>query len=149
MEELKDITARKDIELLVDRFYEQVRTNETLSEFFRHVNWSVHLPIMYSFWSSAILGEQSYRGNPFQKHLHLAIGKKHFDTWLTLFKRTVDENFKGENADQIKSRAEDIASVFQHKMNLMVWSDPDLVTLKVKFPLFLHFFNRPYYGFDS
>lgn len=119
MKELKDITDRKDIELLVDRFYDQVRADEILSPFFGKVNWSTHLPIMYSFWSSAILGEQSYRGNPFQKHLHLAIGREHFEAWLALFKKTVDENFAGENADQIKSRAEGIAAVFQHKMNLM------------------------------
>jgi hemoglobin len=116
---LNDITTRNDIELLVDRFYDQVRTNEILASFFRDVNWPAHLPIMYSFWSSAILGEQSYRGNPFQKHLPLAIGKEHFTEWLRLFKKTVDDNFAGENADQIKSRAEGIAGVFQYKMNLL------------------------------
>ena len=116
----RDITDRKDIELLVDRFYDRVRTDETISKFFGGVNWATHLPIMYSFWSSAILGEQSYRGNPFQKHLHLEIGKEHFDVWLVLFKKTVDDNFAGENADQIKARAESIATVFQHKMNLIV-----------------------------
>ena len=120
MNELKDITSRKDIELLVDLFYEQVRNDEMLAPVFSGVNWPAHLPIMYSFWSSAILGEQTYRGNPFQKHLHLAIGREHFEAWLRLFRKTVDENFAGENADQIKSRAEGIAAVFQHKMNLMV-----------------------------
>lgn len=120
MNELRDITSREDIELLVDRFYERVRGDETISEFFRNVNWVAHLPVMYSFWSSAILGEQSYRGNPFQKHLHLNLGREHFEVWLTLFKKTVDDNFAGENANEIKARAEAIASVFQHKMNLIV-----------------------------
>ena len=115
-----DITNRKDIELLVDRFYDLVRRDETISKFFEDVNWDKHLPIMYSFWSSAILGEQTYRGNPFQKHMHLAIGKEHFEAWLVLFKKTVDDNFAGENAEQIKARAEAIATVFQHKMNLIV-----------------------------
>lgn len=113
-----DITNRNDIELLVDEFYNQVRTNEILASSFRDVNWTTHLPIMYNFWSSAILGEQSYRGNPFQKHLPLPIGKEHFAEWLRLFKKTVDDNFEGENADQIKSRAESIAGIFQHKMGL-------------------------------
>ena len=120
MTDLKDITTRKDIELLVDRFYDQVKANETLSPFFRDVDWVKHLPIMYSFWSSTILGEQSYRGNPFQKHMHLAIGQQHFEEWLRLFWKTVDEMFSGENANEIKSRAQSIASVFQHKMNLVV-----------------------------
>lgn len=26
------------------------------------------LPIMYNFWSSMLLGDQSYRGHPFKKH---------------------------------------------------------------------------------
>jgi hemoglobin len=115
-----DITTRKDIELLVDRFYEQVRNDAMLAPHFRHVDWEKHLPIMYSFWSSAILGEQSYRGNPFERHLHLAIGKEHFEAWLLLFKKTVDDNFAGDNADQIKARAEGIAAVFQHKMGIKV-----------------------------
>ena len=120
MNNLPDITTRKDIEVLVDRFYDQVKANEVLSPLFRDVDWVKHLPIMYSFWSSAILGEQSYRGNPFQKHMHLAIGKQHFGGWLRLFWQTVDEMFSGENANEIKSRAQSIASVFQYKMNLVV-----------------------------
>jgi hemoglobin len=74
---------------------------------------------MYSFWASMMLGEQSYRGNPFQKHVGLPIGTEHFEAWLKLFFEVVDDNFQGEQAEEIKSRAQQIAQVFQHKMNLI------------------------------
>lgn len=85
---------------------------------FSHVNWSHHLPVMYSFWCSMLLGEQSYRGNPLQRHMALPIGAEHFNRWLLLFGETIDENFSGVNAGEMKMRAQAIARVFQIKMGL-------------------------------
>ena len=119
MEEHSDIITRKDIELLVDRFYQKVNADELLAPHFSHVNWENHLPVMYNFWSSMMLGEQSYRGNPFQKHVNLPIEREHFAKWLRLFNETVDANFVGEKAEEIKERARNIALVFQHKMKLL------------------------------
>ena len=113
-----DIVLREDIKVLVDRFYDKVKTDSLLGPVFNHVNWPHHLPIMYNFWSSMLLGDQSYRGNPLQKHLHLEIGKSHFGRWLTLFNETVDENFAGETAEEVKMRAQAIAGIFQLKMGL-------------------------------
>ncbi|HEY8936813.1 MAG TPA: group III truncated hemoglobin [Cyclobacteriaceae bacterium] len=114
-----DIASRKDIESLVGKFYEKVQADPLLAPHFSHVDWEKHLPVMYRFWSSMMLGEQSYSGNPFQKHVNLPIDEKHFTAWLKLFTETVDENFSGERADEIKLRAQSIAGVFQHKINLV------------------------------
>lgn len=119
MEVHNDIVTRKDIEILVNRFYERVQANPLLAPRFSHVDWPAHLPVMYNFWSSMMLGDQSYLGNPFQKHRDLPIGREHFEAWLKLFIQTVDENFHGNKADEIKNRAQSIALVFQHKMNLL------------------------------
>ena len=113
-----DIQTRNEIQILVDRFYDKVNRDKLLGPIFSHVDWSHHLPIMYDFWSSMLLGDQTYRGNPLQKHLHLDIGKNHFEQWLALFKETVDENFEGEKADEVKMRAQSIAGVFQVKMDI-------------------------------
>ena len=113
-----DIIARADVEMLVNKFYDKVKSDKLLGPVFAHVDWPHHLPTMYSFWSSMLLGEQSYRGNPFQKHLPLAIGRQHFSRWLELFKETVDENFEGEKAVEVKMRANSIAGVFQYKLGL-------------------------------
>ncbi len=115
----KDIETRTDIELMVNQFYNKVNQDALLAQMFSHVDWLHHLPIMYNFWSSMLLGDQSYQGNPFQKHIHLAINSTHFNRWLELFTQTVDENFVGFKAEEMKSRAQSIAGVFQHKMGVL------------------------------
>jgi hemoglobin len=115
---MKEIADRNDIKVLVDTFYEKVNADTLLGPVFAHVDWPNHLPIMYNFWSSMMLGEQSYQGNPFQKHVTLPLKATHFDQWLKLFIETVDENFTGDRADEIKTRAKSIAGVFQHKLGL-------------------------------
>jgi hemoglobin len=117
--EKTDIITRKDLTLLVDSFYNKVKSDQLLGPVFSQVNWPKHLPIMYDFWCSMLLGDQSYRGNPFQKHLHLPIDASHFTQWLKLFTATVDENFAGDKADEVKLRANSIAGIFQHKMGLI------------------------------
>jgi hemoglobin len=120
MKEVKhDITQREDIKVLVDSFYEKVNADPLLGPVFSHVNWPHHLPIMYEFWSSMLLGDQTYRGNPLQRHLHLAIDKNHFAQWLVLFRETVDQNFTGRKAEEAKMRAQSIAGIFQLKMRLL------------------------------
>lgn len=114
-----DITSRHEIQILVDNFYDKVKVDELLGPVFADLDWPHHLPIMYNFWSSMLLGDQSYRGNPLEKHLRLAITSEHFKRWLELFKQTVNENFSGEKAEEVKMRADSIAGIFQMKMGLI------------------------------
>lgn len=114
-----DILTRNDIITLVNSFYDKVKTDALLGPVFAHVDWPHHLPTMYDFWSSMLLGDQTYRGNPLQKHLPLPIDSNHFNQWLALFTRTVNENFEGEKAEEVKTRAQTIAKVFQFKMGLL------------------------------
>jgi hemoglobin len=115
----KEIQDRKDIELLVNSFYLKVNKDLLLSPIFNQtaaVNWEKHLPVMYDFWATMLLGDKSYRGNPFMKHIPLPVDKTHFDRWLQLFLETVDEHFTGEVAEEAKTRARNIAGVFQYKL---------------------------------
>jgi len=118
-----DITSREDIELLVNTFYEKVKVNPVIGHIFTevaNVDWDAHLPVMYNFWTSAILGDQSYTGNPMT--VHIALSKKtemtmvHFIEWLKLFSETVDELFVGEMAKETKFRAGNIARLMLHKI---------------------------------
>jgi hemoglobin len=113
-----DIISRNDVQLLVDKFYEKVKSDTLLEPIFRHVDWPKHLPVMYNFWSSILLGDNSYQGNPFQKHISLPITSEHFNRWLQLFHSTVDEYFSGEKAEEVKNRAWNIAGVFQFKLGI-------------------------------
>jgi hemoglobin len=113
-----DILNRDAVKLLVDKFYEKVKDDPFLCPVFSHVDWPHHLPTMYNFWSSILLGDQTYQGNPLQKHLPLSVTAEHFTQWLALFHLTVNENFEGEKAEEAKLRAQSIASLFQYKMGL-------------------------------
>lgn len=125
----QDIKDRKDIELLVQSFYNKVNNDPLLSPVFNEtaaVHWQSHLPVMYDFWSTMLLGERTYKGNPFLKHIPLPINKVHFDRWLSLFIETVDEHFAGDTAGEAKSRAKSIAGIFQYKLEHIHGSNANL-----------------------
>lgn len=118
-----DISTRADIELLVDRFYEKVLRNEAIKHFFNDVvklDWSTHIPTMYNFWETMLLGSINYKGNPMTKHIELnrkaTMGREHFDTWLKLWRETIDEHFTGSKANEAKARAESISQLMLYKI---------------------------------
>lgn len=116
---LPDIQAEADIKLLVDTFYSKVHQDELLDPVFNgfaHVDWLRHLPIMYDFWSSILLGTSRYHGRPFPKHMPLPINATHFQRWLELFEATVDELFAGPKAEEAKVRALNIATMFEYRL---------------------------------
>ena len=119
---MKDITSEEDIKKMVDTFYEKVNLDPMLSYVFNDftkIDWDKHLPIMYRFWNTLLLGKQDYKGSPFDKHIPLPIGAEHFQKWVALFKENIDEHFSGEIAEQSKLRAMSIAHVFQSKLEFI------------------------------
>jgi hemoglobin len=119
---LPDITNEADVKLLVDSFYDKVNQDALLSPVFNEharVNWEQHLPVMYRFWSSILLGTASYAGQPFAKHAFLPVDQDHFSRWLLLFYNTLTEHFRGPNAEEAKLRAANIARVFLNRIRLI------------------------------
>jgi len=120
-----DIETQADIVLLVNTFYEKVHKNETLGFIFNdvaHVDWQKHLPKMYTFWGSMLLGERTYTGAPMSIHIQLSkqtsMDQPQFGAWLSLFTATVDELFDGEKAREAKLRAGNIAGLMMHKIKM-------------------------------
>lgn len=120
---MNDITTETDIKLLVDEFYKKVIVDPSIGFIFTEVvqlSWEKHIPVMYSFWSTLLLGTNTYTGNPMVKHFELdklvPLTKNHFDKWLELWEGTVEENFKGAKADEAKTRAKNIAGIMQFKI---------------------------------
>lgn len=118
-----DLDTRANIEKMVDLFYEKVNKDEVISHFFKdviQVNWNEHLPKMYDFWESVILGHSTYSGNPIQTHQHLneksTLKKSDFDRWLELFQLNLTENFEGHYTEIASQRAISIATVMQLKI---------------------------------
>lgn len=119
----KDITNRADVELLVNTFYDAVKNNAVLGYIFddiAKIDWEHHLPVMYSFWSSILIGERSFSGNPMEKHIALSkmttMTAVEFNEWLMLFTQTVDMLFEGEIAEEAKMRAANIARIMLFKI---------------------------------
>ncbi|WP_187261880.1 group III truncated hemoglobin [Pontibacter beigongshangensis] len=117
--ESRDIYSLEDIKELVDIFYTRVRQDKLLGPVFDEKigdNWARHLDTMYRFWQTVLLDERTYQGSPGTKHIRLPVGDEHFERWLRIFNKTVDELFTGEKAAEAKWRAEKMAEMFAHKI---------------------------------
>ena len=119
----KDIISRKDIELLVDEFYNKIKKDDQIGFIFTDiakVNWENHLPVMYGFFENMLFYTGSYTGNPMELHKHLnrlfPLTGEHFKRWNLLFSSTVDELFNGDTANLVKMRAMSISTVMQIKI---------------------------------
>ena len=117
---MNDIRDRDDIALLINRFYDKVKANETIGYIFNDVakvNWEHHLPIMYDFWENVLFQTGTYVRNAIAVHKNLnkitPLKREHFEEWLTLWKQTVVELFEGPNAELVKQRAQSIATIMQ------------------------------------
>ncbi|MCK8521618.1 group III truncated hemoglobin [Aquimarina sp. D1M17] len=120
---MKDITSRKDLEFLMKTFYKEVFSNPHIGMFFTEIakiNLEEHLPEIVDFWEQQLFRKGSYKKNVLQIHKNLNDKKKleevHFQTWLSIFQKTVDNNYKGTNAELIKTRALSIATVMRIKI---------------------------------
>ncbi len=102
---MKDIQTKDDIRLLVDTFYGEILKDTLLSPFFKNLDFPKHLPKMVDFWAFVLLDETGYTTNVTDKHLHMRLKKEHFDQWIFLFNKTIDQLFKGDKANLAKERA--------------------------------------------
>lgn len=121
---MKDIQTQDDLYIIVDEFYKKLLSDKRISYIFTDVvkiKIEEHLPILVTFWSQGVLGTGGYTKNLTQ--IHLDINEKEylspelFNIWLTHFNDSVDENFKGQKAEQIKTQALSIATVMQIKIS--------------------------------
>ncbi|MGC6403125.1 MAG: group III truncated hemoglobin [Flavobacteriaceae bacterium] len=119
-----DIQTQEDIKIIVDRFYEQVRKDPLLAPLFDlyiQDEWELHLPRMYAFWETVLLGRMVYKGNPALKHLIIhkktPLTQQHFDRWLTLWQNTLDQHYTGRCVETAKERAHHMSRVLQAHIN--------------------------------
>ncbi len=117
---MKDIQNKEDIKSFVDRFYFKVKNDSLLEPVFSqrisNQAWPAHLERMYDFWNALLFAAPGFDGNPMQKHMTLPIEEKHFTRWLSLFRETINELYKGPKANEVKERADAIAQIMNFKI---------------------------------
>lgn len=117
---MKDIETRDDVVVLVDTFYRNVQQDDLIGPVFASRiapdAWPAHLNRMYTFWTTILLNEPGYSGQPFEKHRDMPIEQAHFDRWVGLFKQIVDNLFEGPVANEAKYRAELMGHLFLAKL---------------------------------
>ncbi len=121
---MKDISGAEDIKFLVDSFYHKVQSDNLIGPFFNDVvkvDWDKHLPNMYVFCENAIFYTGGYKGNIIEKHQQVnqlsPLLQIHLERWLKLWKETVNQNFKGEKADEIIYRADAMGKIIFLKLS--------------------------------
>ncbi len=127
----QDIRNRKDVELLVNDFYQTVQADDLIGPIFNGIigdRWPEHLSKMYRFWETILLGTVTYSGTPFLPHARLPLEQEHFDRWLQLFYAAADRHFDGPVATDAKARADKMALMFLSKIKY-VRSHPDFKPL--------------------
>ena len=120
---MHDIETRADCERLVRTFYGRAFEDPIIGFLFTDVarlDLDAHVPRIASFWETILLGAQSYGGGAFRPHaaLHLKapLRRAHFDQWMNLWTRTVDELFAGERAELAKAHAARVARAFHRRL---------------------------------
>lgn len=115
----KDIANINDVKFLVDTFYDSIRKDQLLATIFNNKiqdRWPQHLEKMYNFWQTVLLEEHTYFGSPFVPHAELPVEIEHFERWIALFFKTVDDLFEGEKAERAKWQGQRMAEMFHLKI---------------------------------
>jgi hemoglobin len=117
MIERTKIASRKEVNLLVTKFYEKVRADVEIGHFFNNTikDWPEHLEKLTDFWETNLFFVHKYKANPLKVHADLdrdqgyTITNYHFGIWLRHWIETIDTYFIGENALKAKQRARNIS----------------------------------------
>lgn len=123
---MKDIETREDILLIMRKFYDKLLADDAINFFFTKVtsvnqHLEEHFETLATFWEQSLFLKGGYFNNMFQIHKNVneksAFTKENFQIWLTHFNTTIDENFKGKHAEQMKTQALSMATVMQIKFS--------------------------------
>ncbi|AUC22236.1 MULTISPECIES: group III truncated hemoglobin [Polaribacter] len=121
-----DISSRKDIKYIITKFYDLLLADKKMIPFFEDIvaqnHLEEHLEVISDFWNDILFDTNTYTNNVMKKHVDknvfVAFKKEHFTIWMSYFFKTIDDNFEGERAHNMKNRARSIATVMELKMGV-------------------------------
>ncbi|MBP2413814.1 hemoglobin [Arthrobacter stackebrandtii] len=118
-----DIATREDVLLLVEAFYTKAFRDELIGHIFTevtHMDLPRHMPIMADFWQTVLFKAGLYSRNALKIHFDInakePLTLDHFNRWLQLWTKTVDELFAGEKAEMAKVQAHLIAGSLHRRV---------------------------------
>ena len=121
-----DISSRKDIKLIITKFYDLLLADKKMIPFFEDIvaqnHLEEHLNVISDFWNDILFDTNTYANNVMKKHLDknvfVAFKKEHFTIWISYLFETIDADFEGENVHNMKNRARSIATVMELKLGI-------------------------------
>ena len=121
-----DISTRNDIKQIITKFYDLLLIDEKMIPFFENIvvenHLEEHLETITEFWNDILFDTNSYSNNVMKKHVDknvfVAFKKEHFTIWMSYFFETIDADFDGEKAHNMKNRARSIATVMELKLGV-------------------------------
>lgn len=127
MKTKEDIGNREDIERLMERFYSRTLDDLVIGFIFTDIadfDLESHIPVISDFWDTVLFGTGKYKGGSRVMEVHMELNQKvplkkgHFDRWLFLFNKTVNEMYCGFYAEKAKDKALAIATGMQKRLKL-------------------------------
>ncbi|WP_166385422.1 MULTISPECIES: group III truncated hemoglobin [unclassified Polaribacter] len=121
-----DISSREDIKFIITKFYDLLLSDKKMIPFFEDIvaenHLEEHLEVISDFWNDILFDTNTYANNVMKKHVDknvfVAFKKEHFTIWMSYFYKTIDDNFDGEKAHNMKNRARSIATVMELKLDV-------------------------------
>ena len=120
---------REHIQTMVLRFYTQILQDNIVGSFFiaklgddmENDYWKPHIELLINFWSTMVLQDASYDGNPMRPHFYMGeLTHDTFKQWLKIFFETVDEVFIPKLGAEFKERSQNIAENFMRNLFIEV-----------------------------
>ena len=123
---LESKITKDNIETLVMNFYSRILRDDIVGPFFieefgedmDNKYWKPHLKKLIDFWASIVLGDTSYKRDPFKPHMLMDLETETFEQWLKLFFETLDEIYEPKVADIFKEKSSNIADTFMRNLGL-------------------------------
>ncbi|KMO84224.1 cyanoglobin [Mycolicibacterium chubuense] len=119
----RDLATRRDIEVLLRRFYNEAFRDEILAPPFAELashGLEQHLPVMCDFWETVLFRAGLYRRNALTVHRRIhectPLSAVHFTRWLAVWTATVDQMYQGPVAEHAKIHAGRIAAAMNRRL---------------------------------
>lgn len=120
---MRDIENAQDVKMFLDAFYKKVKVDDTIGYIFNDVasiNWDDHMPKIYAFWESILMGKPGFSGDIMGVHRLLdqkeRLTKNHFDQWIRLFEETLHEMYAGAVVNEAINRAKTIRRTMEFNL---------------------------------